>query len=67
MDRFMDSGSATSLTSTRSTFTPHGPSVGVSMMLVSSELSLSRSESSSSRSARPITARSEVWATWDTA
>ena len=67
IERFMPSGSETSLTSTRSTLTPHGCSVGTSMISVSSVLSLSRLDSSSSRSARPITARSVVCATWDTA
>ena len=67
MDRFIPSGSATSLSSTRSIFTPHGPSVGSSITARSSALIRSRSLSSSSRSALPLTLRSEVWATCDTA
>ncbi len=67
IERFIDSGSAMSLISTRSTLTPQGPSVGSSMVPRSSALIRSRSESISSRSVRPITDRSEVWATCDTA
>src|SRR5689334_13852740 len=46
IDRFMLSGRETSLSSTRSTRMPHGPSVGSSMIRRSSRLTESRSESS---------------------
>jgi hypothetical protein len=45
-DRFMFSGSETSLISTRSTLMPHGPSVGSSMIRRSSRLTESRPENS---------------------
>jgi hypothetical protein len=47
--------------------TPQGPSVGASMTSLSWALTLSRSDRSWSMSLCPITDRSEVWATWDTA
>ncbi len=67
IERFMDSGREMSLTSTRSTRTPQGPSVGASMTSLSSALTCSRSDSSWSILLRPVTDRSEVWATCDTA
>ena len=63
----MDSGREMSLTSTRSTRMPHGPSVGASITSLSSALTCSRSDSNWSMLLRPVTDRSEVWATWDTA
>src|SRR5580700_6546735 len=67
MDRFMPSGSDTSLISTLSTFTPHGPSVPSSMIADSLRFTMSRSASSSSISDWPIIERSEVWARWEIA
>ena len=67
IERFIDSGRVTSLTSTRSTLTPHGSSDGASMISVSSAPSFSRLESSSSSSALPMTERSDVWASWEMA
>ncbi len=62
MDRFMPSGSDTSLISTRSTRMPHGSSVGSSMIRRSSRLTDSRSARSWSISDWPIIERSEVCA-----
>ena len=67
MDRFMLSGSETSLISTRSTRMPHGPSVGSSMMRRSSRLTESRSASSWSISDWPMIDRRDVCACWETA
>ena len=67
IDRFMLSGSETSLISTRSTRMPHGPSVGSSMIRRSSRLTASRSDSSWSISDWPMIDRSEVCACWETA
>ncbi len=60
IDRFMPSGSDTSLISTRSTRIPHGPSVGSSMISRSWRLTWSRSASSWSISDWPMIDRSEV-------
>ena len=67
IDRFMLSSSETSLSSTRSTRMPHGPSVGSSMIRRSSRLTESRSESSWSISDWPMIDRSEVCACWEMA
>ena len=67
MDRFICSGSDTSLISTRSTRMPHGPSVGSSMIRRSSRFTLSRSASSWSISDWPMIERSEVCACWEMA
>ena len=66
IERRIVSGSAMSLTSTRSIAMPQF-SVGASMTSRSSVLIWSRSDSSVSSSARPITDRSDVWATVDVA
>ena len=66
IDRFIDSGSATSLISTRSMWIPQ-PSAGLSMSSSSPRLSISRFDSRSSSSLLPMMDRSEVWATWPTA
>ena len=62
IDRFMDSGSATSLISTRSMCTPQ-PTAGLSIISSRPWLSRSRLESRSSRSLFPMIDRSEAWAT----
>ena len=62
IERFIDSGSATSLISTRSMWTPH-PSAGLSIISAMPWLSCSLSDSRSSRSLLPMIERSEVWAT----
>ena len=67
MERFICSGRFTSLSSTRSTRMPHGPSVGSSMIRRSSRLTESRSESSWSISDWPMIDRSEVCACWEMA
>ncbi len=66
IDRFMVSGSDTSLISTRSICTPH-PTAGLSIISSRPWLSFSRLESRSSRSLLPMIERSEVWAIWETA
>ena len=63
----MASGSDTSLSSTRSTLTPHGPSVGSSMIRRSSRFTESRSASNWSISDWPMIDRSEVCACWEMA
>ena len=67
IDRVICSGSAMSRSSTSSMRTPHGCSVGASISVLSSALMRCLSDRSVSRSARPITVRSEVWATRETA
>jgi hypothetical protein len=66
IDRFIDSGSATSLISTRSMWTPQ-LSAGLSISSSSPSLSRSRLDSRSSSSLLPMTDRNEVCATWPTA
>ena len=66
IDRFIASGSATSLISTRSIWMPHGRA-GLSIMTSRPWLSCSRLESRSSSSLLPMIDRSEVWATCETA
>jgi hypothetical protein len=61
MARCIASGISTSLISTVETLMPHG-SVCSSMIFWRSSFRRSRSDSSSSRSARPSTERSVVWA-----
>ena len=63
IERFIDSGSATSLISTRSISMPH-PAAGLSIMTSSPSLSFSRLDSRSSSSLLPMIDRSEVCATW---
>ncbi len=67
IDRFIPSGRFTSLSSTRSTRMPHGPSVGSSMIRRSSRFTVSRSARSWSISDWPMMDRSEVCACWETA
>ena len=62
IERFIDSGSATSLISTRSISTPQ-PAAGLSIMISSPSLSFSRFESRSSMSLLPMIDRREVCAT----
>ncbi len=66
MDRFMPSGRATSLISTRSMWMPQS-SAGLSSIISRPWLRRSRLDSRSSRSLLPMMERSEVCATWDTA
>ena len=63
IDRFIVSGSATSLISTRSICTPHD-SAGLSIMISRPSLSRSRLDSRSSRSLLPMMDRSDACATW---
>ncbi len=66
IDRFIVSGSATSLISTRSMWIPQ-PSAGLSMISSSPWLRLSRLDSRSSSSLLPMMDRSDVCATCSTA
>jgi hypothetical protein len=66
IDRFIESGSSTSLISTRSISTPQ-PTAGLSIISASPWLSSSRLDSRSSSSLFPMIDRSEVCATCDTA
>lgn len=66
IERFIVSGSETSLISTRSICTPH-PMAGLSIISSSPWLSFSRLESRSSRSLLPMIDRSEVCAICETA
>src|SRR5437867_3642760 len=66
IDRFMESGRATSLISTRSISMPQ-PTAGLSIMRARPWLSRSRLDSRSSSSLLPMIDRSDVCATWDTA
>ena len=63
MDRFMVSGSATSLISTRSISIPHS-AAGESSIISSPSLRRSRLDSRSSSSLFPMIERSDVCATW---
>ena len=62
IERFIDSGRATSLISTRSISIPQ-PAAGLSIMISSPSLSFSRLESRSSMSLLPMIDRRDVWAT----
>ena len=66
IDRFIDSGSATSLISTRSMWIPQ-PNAGLSIITSRPWLSRSRLDSRSSSSLLPMIDRSEVCATCETA
>ena len=66
IDRFIVSGSETSLISTRSICTPQ-PTAGLSIISSRPWLSFSRLDSRSSRSLLPMIERSEVCAIWETA
>ncbi len=66
MERFMVSGSDTSLISTRSICTPQ-PTAGLSIISSRPSLSFSRFDSRSSRSLLPMMERSEVCAICETA
>lgn len=66
IERFIVSGSDTSLISTRSICTPH-PIAGLSIISSKPWLSFSRFDRRSSRSLLPMIERSEVWAICATA
>ncbi len=66
IERFMVSGSDTSLISTRSICTPQ-PTAGLSIISSRPWFSFSRLDSRSSRSLLPMIDRSDVCAIWDTA
>ncbi|GAA1263415.1 hypothetical protein GCM10009665_61230 [Kitasatospora nipponensis] len=66
IERFIDSGSATSLISTRSIWMPQ-PIAGLSSISSRPWLIGSRLASRSSSSLLPMIERSEVWATWEMA